>query len=72
MRNEFEKMVENVMESDRLCEACMFEYEGCPGLSVGRNGDPVFPPCSDGLPKEGFIDPEILQSVYKEIVEEME
>lgn len=70
MRNEFEKMVEKVMESDRLCEACMFEHEGCPGLSVGRSGEPNFPPCSDDIPAEGYIDPRLLKAVYDEIMEE--
>ena len=70
MRNDFDTMVEKVMDCERLCEACMFEHEGCPGLTVGRSGEPVFPPCFDGLPKEGFIDPKILESVYEEIMEE--
>lgn len=72
METVFKKMVEMVMANNRLCEACMFEREGCPGLTIGRCSEPVFPPCFDDLPKEGFVDPKILQAVYEEIVEEME
>ena len=72
METAFDEMVEKVMESDRLCEACMFEHEGCPGLTVGRSGEPSFPPCSQGIPAEGYIEPKLLKAVYDEIVEEME
>lgn len=70
METAFEKMVEKVMDGDRLCEACMFKVEGCTGKIVSGNGYPIFPPCAEDIPDEGYIDPRLLKSIYDEMMEE--
>ena len=68
MGEDFRKMLEAVIEQDRLCDVCRFQHDGCGGLTLGPNG-PIYPPCSDSDP-ENYVDEDFLREVYEEIMED--
>lgn len=69
MGEEFQKMLEVVIENDRLCDACIYRSEGCDGGIHGGPNGPVYPLCADKGP-ESCVDEDKLKDVYDEIVEE--
>ena len=62
-------MTEKVWEAERQCDACMYQSDGCGGGVRGGPNGPIYPPCAEHDP-EAYMDEDLLEEVYNEIIEE--
>ena len=63
-------MLQKIIDKDRLCDVCRYNmiYNCHGGVRGGPNG-PIYPPCADG-DLERFVDENLIEDVYEELVEE--
>lgn len=71
MSEDFEKMVDIVINHGMLCDVCMYLDPGCSGGVLGGPNGPIYPPCADD-DSQSFVDENLLRKIYAEIMEEAE
>lgn len=51
--NSIREIIDSCLDSDELCLYCV-HHEYCDGGIKCYGGEPIFPPCADGLPEDDF------------------
>lgn len=69
MSEDFEKMVDIIIDHGMLCDVCMYQSQDCNGGVHGGPNGPIYPPCADDN-SQNFVDENLLREVYAEITQE--
>lgn len=69
----YEEKIELLEDKGLICNACSFFPRLCPGYNGVRGGPngPICPPCADKDAYD-YIDPDKVEQLYQELVEEGE